>query len=199
MQYLPSNIEKTIEEFSKLPGIGHKTAERLTFYLLRKRTEDVERFGDTVGKLKNGIRYCQTCCNLCTGEICGICQNAKRDATTICVVEEMMDLLAIEKTGEYQGLYHVLHGVISPVEGVGPDDLKIVELVERLKNSEIKELIVALNPSMEGEATTAYIMRHLPSADLKVTCIARGIPVGGDLEYADSQTLKRALLGRMEY
>lgn len=199
MSILPENIQKTIEEFSKLPGIGEKTAQRLTFYLLRRRDEDVAQFGEAVGKLKEGIRYCVRCCNLCVKDLCGVCQNPKRDPSTICVVEEMMDLVAMEKTGEYHGFYHVLHGVISPMDGVGPDDLKIAELLNRLKKEPVKELIIALNPSMEGEATLAYLMHQIKSLKIKVTRLARGIPVGGDLEYADSQTLKRALIGRMEY
>jgi len=199
MSLLPANIERTIEEFSKLPGIGQKTAQRLTFYLLRKRPEDVTQFGEAVKELKNGIRYCTRCSNLTVSELCGICQNPKRDESVVCVVEEMMDLVALEKTGEYHGLYHVLHGVISPVDGVGPDDLTLVELVARLKKEPVKELILALNPSMEGEATIAYLMHQIRGSKLKVTRLARGIPVGGDLEYADSQTLRRALEGRMQY
>jgi len=199
MSLLPANIERTIEEFSKLPGIGQKTAQRLTFYLLRKRPEDVTQFGEAVKELKNGIRYCTRCSNLTVSELCGICQNPKRDESVVCVVEEMMDLVALEKTGEYHGLYHVLHGVISPVDGVGPDDLTLVELVARLKKEPVKELILALNPSMEGEATIAYLMHQIRGSKLKVTRLARGIPVGGDLEYADSQTLRRALEGRMDY
>ena len=199
MHYIPKNIEKAIEEFNKLPGIGSKSAERLAFYLLRKPDEEVKRFGDIVGKLKEGIQYCANCSNLCTEELCGICQNDNRDQATICVVEEMLDLVALEKAGEYKGVYHVLHGVISPVEGVGPDDLKIAELIERLKSNTVNEIIIALNPSMEGEATAAYLMRYIKPFNIKVTRIARGIPVGGDLEYADSQTLKRALEGRSEF
>lgn len=199
MSFIPKSIEKTIEEFSKLPGIGQKSAERLTFYLLRKRDEDVERLGDTVQKLKHNLKYCENCQNMCTDQLCGICQNDNRDQSTICVVEEMLDLIALEKANEYKGHYHVLHGVISPVEGVGPDDLKIIELIERVKKGGIKEIILALNPSLEGEATSAYIIRHINPLDIKITRIARGIPVGGDLEYADSQTLKRAFEGRMEY
>lgn len=199
MSLLPLNIERTIEEFSKLPGIGQKTAQRLTFYLLRRRPEDVIQLGEAVKELKVGIRYCARCSNLTVKELCGVCQNPKRDPSLICVVEEMMDLLALERTGEYQGLYHVLHGVISPMEGVGPDDLTLAELITRLKKEPVKELILALNPSMEGEATVAYLMNQIKPLKLKVTRLARGIPVGGDLEYADSLTLKRALLGRMEY
>jgi recombination protein RecR len=199
MSYIPKNIEKTIEEFSKLPGIGQKSAQRLTFYLLRKKNEDVERFGATVQNLKNGLKYCENCQNLCTDTLCGICQNTQRDPNVICVVEEMLDLIAIENANQYKGLYHVLHGVISPVEGIGPDELKIAELIERVKKGGIKEIIFALNPSLEGEATAAYLMRYIKPYNIKITRIARGIPVGGDVEYADSQTLKRALEGRMEY
>ncbi|MBU0577312.1 recombination mediator RecR [Patescibacteria group bacterium] len=199
MSYIPKNIEKVIEEFSKLPGIGPKSAERLTFYLLRKPDESIKNFGETVAKLKEGIRYCEICKNLTTEDICLICQNNNRDKTTICIVEDPLDLIALEKANEYKGVYHVLHGIIAPVEGVGPDELTIAELIERVKKGGIKEVIIALNPSMEGEATAAYIMRYIKPLDVKITRIARGIPVGGDLEYADSQTLKRALEGRMEY
>lgn len=199
MNHLPSSIQKTIEEFSKLPGIGPKSAERLTFYLLRKRDQDVRTLGETVSKLKEGINYCENCANLCTDKLCGICQNPKRDPETICIVEESLDLVALEKTNEYQGVYHVLHGVISPMDGVGPEELKIAELLKRIQETPPKEIIFALNPSMEGEATTAYLMQHIKPLNIKVTRIARGIPVGGHLEYADSQTLKRALEGRLEY
>lgn len=199
MTLLPQNIEKTIEEFSKLPGIGQKSAERLTFYLLRKKNEDVEKFGDTVQKLKFGLNYCENCQNMCTDKLCGICQNESRDSSVICIVEEMLDLVALEKANEYKGHYHVLHGVISPVEGVGPDDLKILELIDRVKKGGINEIILALNPSLEGEATSAYITRQIQPLNIKITRIARGIPVGGDLEYADSQTLKKAFEGRSEY
>ncbi len=199
MGFIPKSIEKTIEEFSKLPGIGQKSAERLTFYLLRKKNEDVERLGSTVQQLKFGLNYCENCQNMCTDRLCGICQNDNRDTSVICIVEEMLDLVALEKANEYKGHYHVLHGVISPVEGIGPDDLKVLELVERVKRGGINEIILALNPSLEGEATSAYIIRQIKPLDIKITRIARGIPVGGDLEYADSQTLKRAFEGRMEY
>jgi len=199
MSYIPKNIERTIEEFSKLPGIGQKTAQRLTFYLLRKKTEDVEHFGETVRKLKAGLKYCSVCQNMSSEDVCGICNNPERDTSVICIVEEMLDLVAIENANEYKGLYHVLHGAISPVDGIGPDELKIAELVERVKKGGIKEIILALNPSLEGEATAAYILRYIKPYNIRVTRIARGIPVGGDVEYADSQTLKRAFEGRMEY
>jgi len=199
MSFIPKSIEKTIEEFSKLPGIGPKSAERLTFYLLKKPSEDVERFGDTIKKLKEGIKYCEICKNLTTESICGICSNDSRDKSVLCIVEDSLDLIALEKTGAFKGVYHVLHGLISPVEGIGPDELTIAELAERLKKPGIKELIIALNPSMEGEATAAYLMKYIKPMDIKITRIARGIPIGGDLEYADSQTLKKAMEGRMEY
>jgi len=199
MTHIPKNIEKTIEEFSKLPGIGPKSAERLTFYLLRKPEEDIEYFGEVISKLKTGIQYCEICKNLTTEKVCSICDDTSRDKEMICIVEDPLDLIALEKANEYKGVYHVLHGIISPVEGIGPDELTIAELIERCKKGGIKELIIALNPSMEGEATAAYITRYIKPLDIKITRIARGIPVGGDLEYADSQTLKRALEGRMEY
>ncbi len=199
MSFIPKNIEKTIEEFSKLPGIGQKSAQRLTFYLLRKKNEDVEQFGDTVRQLKEGLKYCQNCQNMGTEDICEICKKQDRDPSVICVVEEMLDLIALENANSYKGHYHVLHGVISPIDGVGPDELKIAELIERVKKGGTKEIILALNPSMEGEATAAYILRYIKTYDIKVTRIARGIPMGGDLEYADSQTLKKAFEGRMEY
>ena len=199
MSYIPKTIEKTIEEFSKLPGIGPKSAERLTFYLLRKPDVDVEQFGETIKKLKEGIKYCEVCKNLATEDKCSICDDQSRDQFTICIVEDPLDLIALEKANEYKGVYHVLHGLISPVEGIGPDELTIAELIERVKKGGIKEVIIALNPSMEGEATAAYITRYIKPLEVKITRIARGIPVGGDLEYADSQTLKRALEGRTEY
>ncbi len=199
MSLIPKSIEKTIEEFSKLPGIGQKSAERLTFYLLRKTNSDIERFGTTVCKLKEGLRYCSNCQNMTTEDICEICKKPDRDPSVICIVEEVLDLMALEKANNYKGHYHVLHGVISPIDGVGPDELKIAELIERIKKGGIKEIILALNPSLEGEATSAYILRYIKDYDIKVTRIARGIPVGGDLEYADSQTLKRAFEGRVEY
>lgn len=199
MSFLPESIEKTIEEFSKLPGIGSKSAERLTFYLLRKQKSDVERFGNALRDLKEGLMYCENCCNLGTDSKCDICKKPDRDASVICVVEEMLDLIALEKANDFKGHYHVLHGVISPVNGVGPDELKIAELIERVKKGGVNEIILALNPSLEGEATAAYILRYLQPMNIKVTRIARGIPVGGDLEYADSQTLKRAFEGRTNY
>jgi len=199
MSFIPKSIEKAIEEFSKLPGIGPKSAERLTFYLLGKKEEDVERLGEAVKNLKKGLRFCSICKNFATAEKCEICSNDSRDPSVVCVVEDPMDLIALEKANAYKGLYHVLHGVISPVDGIGPDDLTIAELVARVNAGGVKEIILALNPSLEGEATSAYLIRYLKPKDLKITRIARGIPVGGSLNYADSQTLKRAFEGRMTY
>jgi recombination protein RecR len=199
MNFIPKNIQRAIEEFSKLPGIGSKTAERLVFHLLKKTEADVAVLGDSILSLKKEIRYCDVCKNLTTDEICEICRSEGRSKETICVVEDALDLMAIEKANEYKGLYHVLHGIISPVDGIGPDELTIAELITRAKNGNVKEMIFALNPSMEGEATAAYITRYIKPLNIKITRIARGIPVGGNLEYADSQTLKRALEGRMEY
>ena len=199
MNFIPKNIQRAIEEFSKLPGIGSKTAERLVFHLLKKTEADVAELGEAILSLKKEIRYCDVCKNLTTDEICEICRSDGRSKETICVVEDSLDLMAIEKANEYRGLYHVLHGIISPVDGIGPDELTIAELIARAKKGDVKELIFALNPSMEGEATAAYITRYIKPLNIKITRIARGIPVGGNLEYADSQTLKRALEGRMEY
>lgn len=199
MKYIPKTIQRAIEEFSKLPGIGSKSAERLVFYLLKKTTSDVNQLGKSILELKEGLLYCETCKNLSLERLCEICKMDQRNKETVCVVEDALDLMAIEKSGSYQGIYHVLHGIISPIEGVGPDELTLAELIERAKSGSIKEMILALNPSMEGEATAAYIMRYIQPLNIKVTRIARGIPVGGHLEYADSQTLKRAMEGRMEY
>ena len=199
MSFIPKNIERLIEEFSKLPGIGSKSAERLAFYLLRKPDEYISNFGSVVSGLKEGIIYCNECKNLTTEEICKICSNPERNKDVICIVEDPLDLIAIEKANEYKGVYHVLHGVISPVEGVGPDELTIAELIKRVQDGKVQEIIIALNPSMEGEATAAYIMRYIKPLEVKTTRIARGIPVGGNLEFTDKKTLKRALEGRMEY
>lgn len=199
MNFIPKNIQTAIEQFSKLPGIGSKSAERLVFYLLKKPEAEVAELGEAIISLKKEIRYCNICQHLTTEEVCDICKSDGRNKETICIVEDSLDLMALEKTNEYKGLYHVLHGIISPIDGIGPDELTIAELVRRAKQGGIKEMILALNPSMEGEATAAYISRYIKPLNIKITRIARGIPVGGNLEYADSQTLKRAMEGRMEY
>ncbi len=199
MKYIPKNIQRAIEEFSKLPGVGPKTAERLVFYLLKKPSQDIQKLGQAINELKEGLVYCEICKNLSSEIRCDICNNEARSEEEVCVVEDALDLMALEKTGAFKGRYHVLHGIISPVDGVGPDELTIHDLVLRAKNGTLKEMIFALNPSMEGEATAAYIMRQIEPYDIKVTRIARGIPMGGHVEYADSQTLKRAMEGRMSY
>ncbi|MFH0837740.1 MAG: recombination mediator RecR [Patescibacteria group bacterium] len=199
MNFIPKNIQKAIEEFSKLPGIGPKSAERLVFYLLKKPEAEVTELGEAISSLKKAIRYCAVCQHLTTEELCDICRADGRNKETVCVVEDSLDLIALEKANEYNGLYHVLHGIISPIDGVGPDELTIAELIRRAKAGGIKEMILALNPSMEGEATAAYISRYIKPFNIRLTRIARGIPVGGNLEYADSQTLKRAMEGRIEY
>lgn len=196
---LPDSVSKLIEEFSKLPGIGPKTASRLTFYLLTKSDGDVANFGQAVLELKKQLKFCQNCYNITEASICLICQNPKRDHFLLMVVEEPLDVVALEKTG-YQGVYHVLGGVISPIEGIGPENLRIKELFSRIKKDSIKEIILATDPSLEGEATAMYIAREIQKmSKVKITRIARGLPVGGDLEYADEITLTRALEGRREY
>ncbi len=199
MNYLPKNIERTIEAFSRLPGIGSKSAERLVFHLLKKTNNDLDTLGKTILELKDGLLYCDLCKNLCTTTLCAICTSDKRNKSILCVVEDVLDLVALEKTSAYSGVYHVLHGIISPIEGVGPDELTIAELIARIEPGGVNEVIIALNPSMEGEATASYITRYIKPLNVKITRIARGIPVGGNLEYADSQTIKRAMEGRSEY
>jgi len=199
MNVIPKSIQRAIEAFNKLPGIGSKSAERLVFHLLKKPTSELKGLGNAVLLLKEGLVYCDVCKNLSTEPRCELCQSDQRETEVICVVEDALDLIALEKTGSYRGLYHVLHGIISPIDGVGPDELTIADLVERVKQGEVKELIFALNPSMEGEATAAYITRYLEPYNVKLTRLARGIPMGGHVEYADSQTLKRAMEGRMTY
>lgn len=202
---LPKSIINLIEEFSKLPGVGPKTAARLCFYLLSKSNEDVNKLGKAINNLKNGLQNCQVCYNISTESICPICVSNRRDRSIICVVEESLDIIAIDKT-KYQGLYHVLGGVISPIDGIGPENLRISQLLNRL-NNDIKEVILATNPSLEGEATSMYIASQVEklkkegkiNTNVKLTRIARGLPVGGDLEYTDEVTLSRALEGRREF
>lgn len=199
---LPESVSRLIEEFSKLPGIGPKTASRLAFYLLTKSNTDIESFGQAVSNLKKHLKTCQNCYNITESSPCEICQDPKRDKSLLMVVEEPLDVVALEKTG-YNGLYHVLGGVISPIDGIGPENLRIGELLERIKKgNKTREIILATDPSLEGEATAMYLAREIQKFDLKnlkVTRIARGLPVGGDLEYADEITLRRALEGRNEY
>jgi recombination protein RecR len=202
MNILPKSLQKVIEEFSKLPGIGNKSASRLAFYLINQPKETSEEFGKALLDLNQNLKKCQSCFNITENEICVICSDLKRDKSTICVVEHPLDVLAIEKTGEYNGIYHILGGAISPVDGIGPDDLRIEELLKRIGGNGILEIILATNPSLEGEATALYIQKEVSILKLKntkVTRIARGLPVGGDLEYADEITLSRAFEGRKEY
>lgn len=194
----PEAVTRLVEEFARLPGIGPKTASRLTYYLLRAPLEQVKALGEAVGQLRDRIVFCSRCFNITESDPCPVCLDALREQHTVCVVEEPLDVLAIERTAEYRGLYHVLHGAISPVEGVGPDDLRIRELVDRVQREPIAEVILATNPSLEGEATAMYIQRQLLPFKVRVTRLARGLPVGGDLEYADAITLARALEGRRE-
>lgn len=197
---LPEPIQALINAFSKLPGIGPKTASRLTFYLLRNSDELAPELAEAIMGLKGGITFCQECFNITTaGRVrCEICDHPQRDAGLICVVEDPLDVVALERTGGYPGRYHVLHGVLSPIEGVGPEDLKIQPLLDRVRAGEVVEVILATNPSMEGDATAMYLQKQLAPLGVRVTRLARGLPVGGDLEYADQNTLLRALDGRQE-
>ena len=196
MQTTPEPITRLVEAFSRLPGVGPKTASRLTFYLLRSGEELATELAGALADLHHSLVYCRVCFNITEDSPCPICQDEQRDREIICVVEEPLDVQALEKTGVYRGLYHVLHGAISPVDGIGPDDLRIKELVERLGDNTIKEIILATNTGLEGEATAMYLERHLAPLGVYITRLARGLPVGGDLEYADTITLTRALEGR---
>lgn len=197
MHYTSESIETVVELFTSLPSIGRKTAQRLTFYLLRQPRETVDKFSSALQDLKNNVRFCSHCFNFTEQDPCVICTSQKRDKSIICVVEDPNDVLAIEKTGEYKGLYHVLHGALNPLDGIGPNDLKIRELIARL-HSDVHEIILALNPNVEGEVTTQYLAKITTQLDIKTTRIARGIPIGSDLEFADEATLSRALEGRIQ-
>ena len=195
--YSPS-IEKLIESFEKLPSIGHKTATRLAFYMLNNSEEEINEFVNSILNAKKNLKYCSKCFNISDSDPCEICNNAKRNQDTICVVEDVKDIIAMERTHEFNGLYHVLHGSISPMNGIGPDDIKVKELLSRLQDGTIKEVILATNPRVEGEATAIYLSKIIKPLGIKVTRIAHGIPVGGDLEYTDEVTLSRALEGRVQ-
>lgn len=200
MSILPKSINQAIEELSRLPGIGPKSAARIVFYLLSKPSSDVKELGKSIEMLKENLKTCSVCFNWAEDDPCEICKSDSRDQSVLCVVEEPLDVVALERAG-FKGVYHVLGGVISPINGIGPDDLRIAELIERIrKNSDkIKEVILATNPSLEGEATAVYIAERIKSPKIKITRLARGLPVGGDLEYADELTLSRSLEGRREY
>lgn len=198
MSFYAAPIAKLIDELSKLPGVGNKTAQRLAFYILNMPLSEVEQLSAAITNAKMNVKYCRVCCNITDSDVCSICSNTKRDSSIICVVEDPKDVVAMEKTREFKGLYHVLNGAISPMEGIGPEEIKIKELLKRVGENEIKEIILATNPNIEGEATAMYISRLLKPLGVKVTRIAHGIPVGGDLEYADEVTLMKALEGRRE-
>ena len=191
-------LARLIEEFYKLPGIGPKSAQRLAYFILRMPAPEARSLAEAILEVKDKVTLCSTCQNVTEVDPCRICTDAARDRTIICVVEEPLDILALERTGSYHGLYHVLHGAISPMDGIGPDDLKVSELLNRLRSGETQELILATNPNLEGEATSMYLARLIGPLGLRITRLARGLPAGGDLEYADDVTLTRALEGRQE-
>ena len=195
-EYPSAALERAVGEFAKLPGIGRKTALRLVLHMLSKPDEEVSTFGRVFSTLKQDIRYCKVCHNISDTDTCAICANPKRDASTLCVVENVQDVLAIESTMQFNGLYHVLGGVISPMDGVGPQDLQINSLVERVQAGGIEEVILALSPTMEGDTTNFYIFRKLSTYDVKVSVIARGVSVGNELEYTDEVTLGRSIMNR---
>ena len=191
-------VQDLIDELGRLPGIGPKSAQRIAFYLLRAAKEDARRLARAIDEVKERITFCRRCFNVAEGELCALCTDERRDATLVCVVEEPRDIVAVEKTGEYRGRYHVLQGAISPIEGIGPDQLRIRELLGRIQSEELAEVILCTNPNLEGEATAMYLARLLTPLGVKVTRIASGLPVGGDLDYADELTLGRALEGRRQ-
>lgn len=197
-QVIPEPVTRLIEAFSRLPGIGPKTASRLTFFLLRTPDDLTLKLAEALRELKTKTRFCSICGNITVDDPCGVCSDPKRDDNIIAVVEEPLDVLALERTGIYQGVYHVLHGAISPVNGIGPDDIRIKELVARVDKGNVLEIIMATNPGLEGDQTKFYIQRELASKGVKLTGLARGLPVGGDIEYVDAVTLTRALQGRSE-
>lgn len=195
-QVVPLN--ELVSQFERLPGIGRKTAQRLAFHILTQPPERAEQFADALRNARAQVHYCSCCQSLTDQPLCPICSDESRDRTTLCVVEDPRDVFAVERTRDYHGLYHVLHGALSPLDGIGPEQLRIQELLTRLASGEVRELIMAMNPTVEGEATASYLARLVKPMDLKVTRLAYGIPVGGDLEYADEVTLSRALEGRSE-
>ena len=199
MDYPSLLLEKAVGEFAKLPGIGRKTALRLVLHLLRQETESVDRFADTLAKMRHEIKRCKVCHNISDSDICPICSNSKRNHKIVCVVEDVQDVMAIENTQQFDGLYHVLGGVISPMDGIGPSDIEIDSLVERVKEEDGEEVIFALSPTMEGDTTNFYISRRLSGIDVKLSVIARGVSVGNELEYTDEVTLGRSILNRTAF
>jgi len=200
MSKIPSRLlEQAVDELAKMPGIGRRTALRLALWVLKQDNEDVRILGNALIKLREDVQYCSQCYNLSDYPVCDICSDARRESTKICVVQDIRDVMAIEQTGQYRGLYHVLGGVISPLEGIGPHDLTIIPLIERVFNTEAEELIMAINPSIEGDTTTFYIYKMVKEHPVMVTTIARGIAVGDELEYADEITLGRSIMNRIPY
>ncbi len=195
-QYPSQLLEKAVSEFSRLPGIGRKTALRLVLWMLRQDNADVEQFTEAVSRLKREVRYCRVCHNISDSDVCPICSDPRRDASLVCVVENIQDVMAIENTQQYHGLYHVLGGIISPMDGIGPSDLEIDSLIERCASGDVREVILALSPTMEGDTTNFYLYRKLSPTGVKVSVIARGIAVGNELEYTDEVTLGRSILNR---
>ena len=195
-QYPSQLLEKAVAEFSKLPGIGRKTALRLVLWMLRQEESDVVQFAEAVSQLKREVKYCHTCHNISDTDTCSICADTRRDATTVCVVESVQDVMAIENTQQFHGRYHVLGGIISPMDGIGPGDIEIDSLVKRVAEGDIQEVILALSPTMEGDTTNFYIYRKLAGYDVKISVIARGIAVGNELEYTDEVTLGRSIMNR---
>ncbi len=199
MNFPSKLIENAVEELAKLPGIGRKTALRLALHLLKEESEETFSLAEALVKMRTEVKHCKTCHNISDTEICSICSNPLRDRNLLCVVSDIRDVIAIENTAQYKGLYHVLGGVISPIEGIGPSDLHIESLLERLPNSEVKELLLAISPTMEGDTTAFYLTRKLRDYDVRITTIARGVPVGGELEYTDEITLGRSIVERTVY
>jgi len=192
-------LENAVNEFAKLPGIGRKTALRLVLHTLKRSSEEVEIFGQAIISLRKEINYCSVCHNICETEVCNICCDLSRDSSTVCVVENIKEVMAIENTGQFRGLYHVLGGIISPMDGIGPGDLQIESLVERVKSGEVKEIILALSTTMEGDTTNFYIYRKLSGYEIKISIIARGISIGDEIEYADEITLGRSIVNRTNF
>ena len=197
MRYAPP-IARLLEELERLPGVGPKSAQRIAYWLLTAESADAERLANAITEVKRTIHFCPRCFNFAEGDLCSVCEDSQRDQTIVCVVEEPRDLIAVDRTGEFHGIYHVLQGAISPIDGIGPERLRVRELIERLAPGEITEVVIATNPNVEGETTAIYLARLIKPLGIKVTRIASGLPVGGDIEYADEVTLGRALEARRE-
>lgn len=199
MNFSSKLIEEAVNEFAKLPGVGRKTALRFVLHIMKQGEKEVEKFGSTFIQLRKELRYCKNCCNVSDKDVCDICSNEKRDSALVCVVEDIRDVMAIENTQQYRGVYHVLGGIISPIDGIGPSDLNIEPLVEKVKNGKIKEVIMALSTTMEGDTTNFYIYKRLKDSGIAVSTIARGVAIGDELEYADEITLGRSIINRTPY